>query len=586
MGNTALEPDSTEAPKKQSQRLGLVWDKEREPEQVVLDCQEKFPVLKEVTSKKIIKDEKSPTNIIIEGDNYHALSVLNYTHEGKIDLIYIDPPYNTGSKDFVYNDRFVNNDDEYRHSKWLQFMDRRIRIAKNLLTSRGAIFVSIDDNEYPRLFLLMEDIFGEKNLKTICVKMSEPTGLKMASVIQNGRIPKLKEYLIIAKKDGIKNLNIDKIPKEKWDGEYKTIIRNATKKDVEEVKKIRDNPQRNEIEVERVKKIICKWERVSLKKYYQENKIIENKEKFLHENAWRIIRIASMEGHARELAKSKKKVNPRANFFPIITPRGMMYLIDGSFNSEVNAPRCKVLFADDYLEMHVGDFWHDIKTTGLEAEGGIAFKNGKKPLKLLKRIINTNIDKDISILDFFAGSGTTGEAVLEANKEDGGKRSFILCSDNVQNICSLITYKRIKNAMEGYSGRGPLGGNIRYFKTDFIPYKNKATDSVKANLMEKAIGMICIKENAFKEIIKSNGFKIFKGVKLYLGIIFKYDSLEEFKKEIKKISQESVSVYVFALFGEGPFEGQFKKFKNVQVIPVPDAIIKVYRRLFWGIVEK
>ena len=111
---------------KECKKFGLVW--EDKPEKVAKECQEKLPILKEITSKAIELDKTQPTNIIIEGDNYHALSVLNYTHTGKIDVIYIDPPYNTGNQDFVYNDKIVDNEDCYRHSKWLSFMEKRLKL--------------------------------------------------------------------------------------------------------------------------------------------------------------------------------------------------------------------------------------------------------------------------------------------------------------------------------------------------------------------------------------------------------------------------------------------------------------------------
>ena len=205
-------------------KYGLIWDEEKTKEQFEKDAQNSLPVLKELKNKEIKKEESKLTNILIEGDNYHALSVLNFTHQNKIDVIYIDPPYNTGSKDFKYNDRYIEKEDSYRHSQWLSFMNKRLRLAKKLLKNEGVLFISIDDNEYARLLLLLEDIFSEDKLKTVCVKMAEPTGVKMAHVITNGGLPKLKEYLIIAKKDGIKNIFIDKIPKDKWDDEYKTII--------------------------------------------------------------------------------------------------------------------------------------------------------------------------------------------------------------------------------------------------------------------------------------------------------------------------------------------------------------------------
>src|SRR3972149_1849050 len=133
---------------------GLVW--EDKPEDVCEQCKTELPVLKEVKNRVIAKNKNGPVNILIEGDNYHALSVLNYTHKGKVDVIYIDPPYNTGNKDFVYNDRFVDGEDSFRHSKWLSFMEKRLKLAKNLLKYSGVIFISIDDNEFANLKLLCD----------------------------------------------------------------------------------------------------------------------------------------------------------------------------------------------------------------------------------------------------------------------------------------------------------------------------------------------------------------------------------------------------------------------------------------------
>ena len=150
-------------------KYGLVWDEERVPEKVVPDCQDKLPVLTEVKGKEIITDENEPTHILIEGDNYHALSVLNYTHKGKVDLIYIDPPYNTGNNDFIYNDKYVDRNDTFRHSKWLNFMNKRLELAKEILKSTGAIFISIDDNEQAQLKMLCNKVFGEENFIGILI---------------------------------------------------------------------------------------------------------------------------------------------------------------------------------------------------------------------------------------------------------------------------------------------------------------------------------------------------------------------------------------------------------------------------------
>ena len=143
-------------------KYGLVWeDKPEDAEQRMVNEQ---PVLVEVPERAIISDDaEAPNHILIEGDNLEALTALSYTHAGKIDVIYIDPPYNTGNKDFMYNDSFVDKEDGFRHSKWLSFMDKRLRIAKKLLSDDGVIYISIDDNEVSALTFLCDEIFGEQN---------------------------------------------------------------------------------------------------------------------------------------------------------------------------------------------------------------------------------------------------------------------------------------------------------------------------------------------------------------------------------------------------------------------------------------
>jgi len=146
-------------------KYGLIWDEEKTKEQFEKESENALPVLKEVKGKEIKTDASKPTNILIEGDNYHALSVLNYTHQGKIDVIYIDPPYNTGNKDFVFNDYFVDKNDRYRHSKWLSFMAKRLKLAKSLLSKNGVMFISIDDNEFASLKILVDNIIQQVSEK-------------------------------------------------------------------------------------------------------------------------------------------------------------------------------------------------------------------------------------------------------------------------------------------------------------------------------------------------------------------------------------------------------------------------------------
>lgn len=158
-------------------RYGLVW--EEHAELVDEKMKTEIPVFVEDETKKIVGNPDSEDyNFLLEGDNLHSLHLLQKTHAGKIDVIYIDPPYNTGNKDFIYNDKIVDKNDTFSHSKWLSFMNKRLEIAKDLLSESGVIFISIDDNEQAQLKLLCDEIFGEKNFLTQFIVENNPKGRK------------------------------------------------------------------------------------------------------------------------------------------------------------------------------------------------------------------------------------------------------------------------------------------------------------------------------------------------------------------------------------------------------------------------
>jgi len=567
-------------------KYGLIWDEGRTKEQFEKESENALPVLKEVKGKEIKADPSKPVNILIEGDNYHALSVLNYTHQGKIDLIYIDPPYNTGNKDFVYNDNYVDKEDTYRHSKWLSFMKKRLQLAKKLLTNEGSLFISIDDNEYPRLVLLLEEIFRENNIKTICVKMSESTGVKMASVIRNGRIPKLKEYLLIARKGGINNLFLEKLPKEKWDDEYKTIITNATQDQINIAKEIRDNEKRTKGDIAKCNEIIKKWECMSLADYFKKHNIPKKeRDDFKYRCAWKIIQIVTLTGKARDAAvKEKMRFKNIPIFFSIITPQKKMYLIKGAFNNATKLPRCKLLFADEYLTIHPGDFWFDIKTTGLDNEGGVPFKNGKKPLKLLERIIKTNRNNGITVLDFFAGSGTTAEAVLRLNREDSGNRNFIICTYNEEDtngkIIDEYCYPRLQNVYRGYGGKEKLKFNLKYFETSFVKH-TISKDSLKVRITQECTEMLCLREGIFDEVKKTDDYRIFQYNDHIMGVYYSLErsELKTLKKDLDKIKGKKI-LYCFTLDPLGLDKKDFRDWKSVSLEPIPQKILDIYEGIY------
>ncbi|MBS9780411.1 MAG: hypothetical protein KGV51_07275, partial [Moraxellaceae bacterium] len=325
--------------------------------------------------------KQAQENLIIQGDNLQALKALIPLYAGQVKCIFIDPPYNTQSA-------FEHYDDKLEHAQWLSMMYPRLQILKDLLAEDGFMAIQIDDREFARLYLIMTEIFNEKYLKTISIKMSEPTGVKMASINKSKGIAKLKEFIILASKNGIKGLNLEKVPKDGWDYEYNTAILGLTKNELSIIKKILDDEERTEENIAIVENLSQKITFKSAKEVCISEGNKKLTEDWLFKNAWRIVQFATLTGGAKELAVNKKMTYeniPPA--FVVTTKRLKAYLIRGEFNHQTKLPRCKLLFADKYLMVHLGDFWSDIKTTGLDNEGGVDFKNGKKPEKLLERII-------------------------------------------------------------------------------------------------------------------------------------------------------------------------------------------------------
>lgn len=518
-------------------KYGLVWEEHSEHVDEMLN--DYIPVFNEDKDRKIVTDENLPYNFILEGDNLQSLYLLEKTHKGRIDVIYIDPPYNTGNEDFVYNDKIVNKEDSYYHSKWLSFMCKRLKIAKNLLSKDGIIFISIDDNEQANLKLLCDEIFNEKNfVNTLVVKMSEASGIKMGHT--NTKLPKLKEYVLIYKKDKI-NLNPISIPKEEWDSEYNTFLNNFSKEQKrrydELCNKAKLYSNLTEKEIQELDSIFKNVQCENLSNVINKHNI-SNLKSWLYKNAYRIIRTAAADS-VKKLADLKKKTN-KNQFFVVTSKRnGLPYVVKSDYDTTAKKPRVQVLFAENYLKTNVCDLWTDIKTTGLEAEGGIEFKNGKKPLQLLNRLLSL-ASKNILVLDFFAGSGSIAESVLYLNEQDGGNRKFILCTNNeVKNnekinflikkhiidkkpknktkteeewikkwneiqekedylsiikskeyqelgICKSITFPRVKTVITGIRKDGSkysdgLSANLKYFKCDWV--KRKPEDYLLSNAL-------------------------------------------------------------------------------------------------------
>lgn len=492
-----------------SKKYGLVW--EEHTEEVDEQIKHNVPVFTEVSDKTITTDGTLPYNFLLEGDNLHSLKLLEKTHRGRIDLIYIDPPYNTGNEDFVYDDKYINEEDGFRHSKWISFMSERLRIARNLLSQEGAIFIQINDIEFAQLKMLCDDILGEENfLNIISVNMKNIAGASGGG--EDKKFKKNCEYILVYAKnysllplfngaydyEEIGDL-VERYRTEGVSWKYTTALVNAGDKVY--VGSTVDGDG-NEIKIFRRDNFVIK----SIGQITREESITE-KEAY-NKYAHCIFQTAMPQSSIRPRVMNKvNEIGIESDLYSIeYVPKtgknkGLMYeqFYKGeSFRlfawlRDVSEEIDGVL----YKKTLQGTYWNFIAgTKNLSKEGNVEFSNGKKPLDLMKRIIGLYPSTSATILDFFAGSGTTGHAVIAQNAEDGGTRRFILCTNNENNICEEKTYVRLSNVIKGYTtdkGKvfAPNPANLKYFKTDFIAKTSEDEDySVSDKLLEHIAEMV------------------------------------------------------------------------------------------------
>jgi len=532
-----------------------------------------FPILKEVKGKEINSDKNKPVNLLIEGDNYHSLAVLNFTHQEAIDLIYIDPPYNTGSGDFIYNDKiksdYVQKDDPFKHSKWLAFMEKRLKLANYLLKKSGVLFISINEEEQAQLKLLCDEIFGEENYLTMfSVKVRHDERILKG----DKDFHEVIEYLYLYRKSD-EYRTVKKVRDNTSISEYTYQVRELTK--TPEVMKFGSKevllfrPHDFEIiktdpSTDNLKKISIRGsikEGNSSGRFYMRylNKIVNIKRGYL-------VKVPNMGDDGLKyryflLPSSEKRVN--GDYFQGVP-------LNRADTKEVPYP--------NFL-----DFVNEFNSVGYE--GGIDFRNGKKPISFIDHIFEiggVRKNRDAIIVDFFAGSGSTGHAVLALNKEDGGNRQFILCTNNENNICTDVCYPRMKKVIKGYkNGKNlnvaGLGGNLKYYTCDFV--EAEPTDKNKRKLVSESTEMLCIRENAFELVQEESNFKIFKNSDKYLGIVFYEEAIDDFKKAIKKI-KGYFNAYIFSMTDD-PHKDQFEDLDDkVTLCAIPEVILKVYREIF------
>ena len=425
-----------------TQKYGITWLDV--PEGFEEETENQMPVLTEVKEKAIKTDDGKPTHLLIEGDNYHSLTCLNYTHKNKIDLIYIDPPYNTGSDGFRYKDKRVLDkypdgtdvpkDHPLRHSYWLSFMSKRLELAHNLLKDDGVIFISINEEEYASLKLLCDKIFQESNyLTTFTVKVRHEDRILKG----DKDFHETTEQLLLLRKTN----------------KFKTIKRlqdnTSIAKYVYQIEELIDNPEQitfgnkdveifkpNEYRVIKTEASVDNVQKINIRGTIKEgNSSGRFHMKYLEERN-------DLLGYLYKVPNIGDDPLP----FRYFQTREKDTLLNGSYFQGVPVGKSDI---KEVPYPNFLDFEETFNNVGYE--GGITFRNGKKPTDFLKFIINIgSLKKDAIILDFFAGSGSTGQAIMEQNSIDGGKRQAILCTNNEANIASEITFPRITNVIKGY----------------------------------------------------------------------------------------------------------------------------------------
>lgn len=399
--------------------------------------------------------DKDTENMVIHGDNLLALKALLPEYEGLVKCVYIDPPFNINAAGVPYEDNI-------EHSLWLSLMKPRLELLKNLLSPDGGlIFVHIDDEEMPYLSILMDEIFGRFNrLNIIAVKMSEASGVKMAHV--DKKLPKLKEFVLVYKKDSSPNLDVEGVPLEKWNEEYKTIITGFDKEKISEIKRLVQKENRTQEDVNLCNTLLKPIKTQTLSSFFSENDIPkDDQDKFKFDNAWRIIQAvgsSSVFSMAKRLPKLEQEIAAG------LSATGLIYLYKTGFDPSAKQPRVQVIFADDNIMQNPGDFWQDIKTTGgVGQEGGVLFPNGKKPEALLKRIIGMCTKPGDIVLDSFGGSGTSGAVAHKMG------RQWIMVE--LGDHCYTHVMPRLKSVIDGTDQSGITktvgwkgGGGFKFYE--------------------------------------------------------------------------------------------------------------------------
>jgi len=557
-------------------KFGLIWMDV--PEAFEDDIENKLPILKEVPEKAIVNNDGKPTHILIEGDNYHALTCLNYTHKGKIDVIYIDPPYNTGDDGFKYKDKrilqtypdgtLVPKDHPLRHSYWLSFMHKRLSLASELLKDSGAIFISINEEEMFNLKLLCDEIFGPQNYLTcFTVKVRHEDRILKG----DKDFHEVVEYLLLYRKSS-RFKTIKRIQENTSNEDYRfTVVETGSPETIDFGGIQAQVFKPNEYEIREV----VPGEK-NLKKINIRGSIRSGNSS----GRFYVKYIEPLRDKAGYLYKVPDIGNDGLGFRYFLSPSGRRKNGDYFQGVPINRESEKEVPFPNYM-----DFEIDFNNVGYE--GGIHFREGKKPINFIKHIINLGtLNPKATILDFFAGSGSTAEAVLQINEEEDMRRQVLLISNNENNIMEEICYPRIKNVVRGYMKRNTLvrslGNSFKYYKTDFIGKNNvlNATDADKVELAHQAGELLAIAENTLYKVKENSHWQLYENGERYTAVYFR-EELDQFEKFVAMVEKlkHPVTVYVFS-WGDDEFNDKFEHIEGVKVKTIPLPILEIYKNIY------
>ena len=461
-------------------------------------------------------------------------------------MIYIDPPYNTGARDWKYNNSYVDENDGFRHSKWLNMMYRRLKLAKKILKNDGVLICAIDENEIYNLGELFQMLFKGYEIHLITV-VHNPRG------IQGSNFSYVNDFIFFVFKKKLNLIGKIDLPKNEWiesnfrnwGGEslredakncfYPILVKNKKIIGFGDVLKTNIHPTKR-LEVK--KKITYVWP--------IDKKNVERK--------WR---------YARQSVESiKNMLHFKDNEIHIRKKQGMVKTVWTGSRYDASVYGTKLL-----------------NSIIKNAE----FEYPKSLYSVYDCLVSVTRNKpNAIILDFFAGSGTTGHAVMKLNNSDGGSRRFILCTNNENNICRKICYPRLKNIIKGYKNtknkkEEGLGGTLRYFKTTFI--NNGHTDNSKKIIVQKLTEILCLKENCFELIVKKKYFAVYRDRDKYFGIIYHYDGIKPYNEKVLKINKK-INTYVFSL-SDMIEEEDFENVDHlINIMPIPYSILNIYQRIF------